>query len=321
MRRFKKWVVLTMVVVFALTLAACKAGVPSYDLQIDPATGKGTANFTIRIPKNDVPEVGNNFDKEGEAGYIKSPEALLELFKKAVPSGFDATMKDEPKMVENEDGKEVDQGNFAYTLTFSFEGIEDYNNKIMKLVGQASWDGANANAKAAAEAAGSKYIEIKPATMTYEPSGDKQTVTFTEDLRVLDVISYWAYSILTNDTTGVWNDIYKETYKDYPVTFTNTVNLDLAKYTVKFGDDTQEYRHSSDPIVTLKATVDAVKDSAGSTDAAEKDNTNNDTPAVSSETSVPKTGENVYGMIALAAVAMLCLASIGFIGFKLKKVK
>lgn len=313
MKKMKKVLVILLAMVMVFSLAACKAGVPNYELQIDPATGEGTANFTIRVPKNDAPEVGNNFDKEGEQGYIKSPDALLALFQDAVPSGFDVTMKDEEKIVTNDDGDDVDQGNFAYTLTFSFKGIDDYNKKIMDLVGQSSWDGANDAAKAVADTAGSSFTKIVPATMTSEPNGDKSTVTFTEDLRVLDVISYWAYSVLTSDTTGVWKDLYKETYKDYPVNFGNTINLDLAKYSVKFGDVTQEYRHSDDPVVTLQATVDTPVVTTPAADSSD------DSKADSTTTEVPKTGNNSYLGGIFAAAAALMLISFVAIQRKAKK--
>lgn len=315
MKKVKRFSALTLVVVLALIMTACKAGVPSYDLSIDPVTGGGKANFTIRVPKNDAPEVGNNFDKEGEAGYIESPEALLELFKKSVPNDFSITLKDEPKMVTNDDGDEKDQGNYAYTLTFSFKGIDDYNQKIMKLVGQASWDGANASAKAVAEAGGNEFVKIVPATMTYEPAGDKQTVTFTEDLRVLDVISYWAYTVLTADTTGVWNDVYKDTYPDYPVAFENTINLDLAKYSIDFGGDVQEFRHSSDPIVTMKATVDAVEVVEDTTDDTKTEDTTEPTT-----TEMPDTGSNSVTAIVLAIGAGLSLIILVFTQKKFKKI-
>ncbi|HOB20698.1 MAG TPA: LPXTG cell wall anchor domain-containing protein [Candidatus Atribacteria bacterium] len=248
----RKILSLLLVAFLLVVLVSCKAGVLSSELELDPVTQQGTAKFTIRVPKNDAPDTGNNFDKPGDPGYISSPEDLLNLFKKAVPAGYTVTMKDEPKMVEREDGSEVDQGDFAYTLTFTFNGIDDYNNKVLKLVGQSSWD-------AASEHAG---VTIPKATLTVTPNGDKYDVTFTEDVRILDVVGYWAYKTLTSDTTGVWNDVYGETYPDYPVTFDNTINLDLATYTINFGGNTQTYRHS-DGLVTLTATVDEVKTGDG----------------------------------------------------------
>jgi LPXTG-motif cell wall-anchored protein len=316
-KKAKKIVVLILVVVLALiSLTACKAGVPNYDLTFDPVTQEGTANFTVRIPKNDVPEVGNNFDKKDEAGYIKSPEALLKLFKNSVPKGYEVTLKDEPNMVTNDNGDEVDQGNFAFTVTFSFKGIEDYNKKIMDLVGQSSWDGANSSAKTAAEANGAAFTKIEPATLTIEPDGDKQVVTFQEDLRIIDVIGYWAYTVLTTDKTGVWNDIYKDAYPDYPVNFGNTINLDLAKYTIDFGGNVQEYRHSSD-MVTVKATVDAVE--TVNPDTASDQSSNNDSSTDASVTEVPKTGENQYSGYLLAAVAAVLFIGAVIVSRKMKK--
>ena len=313
MKKAKKVVGLIMVVALALiSLTACKAGVPNYDLTFDPVTQEGTANFTVRIPKNDVPEVGNNFDKTNEVGYIKSPEALLELFKSSVPNGYEVTLTDEPKMVTNDNGDEVDQGDFAFTLTFRFKGIEDYNKKIMKLVGQSSWDGANNSAKTTAEANGTAFTKIEPATLTIEPDGDKQVVTFKEDLRVIDVIGYWAYTVLTSDKTGVWNDVYKDVYPDYPVNFGNTINLDLAKYTIDFGGNVQEYRHGAE-IVIVKATVDAVETANTDTTPDQSNNTDEAT------TDIPKTGENLYGGYILAAVAAILLVGVVIGGRKIKK--
>lgn len=296
----KRIFMLLVTFVLAMLLVGCKGGVPGSELEIDPATGKGKATFYVRVPKNTAPEVGNNFDKEDEEGYIKSPEALLKLFQDAVPAGYTLTMKDEPKMVENDDGDEEDHGNFTYYLTFEFDGIDDYNDKIMKLVGQASWDGANAEAKALAE---SGFIKIVPATLTVKTEGDKSTVTFTEDLRIIDVVSYWASDLLRSDTSGVWKDLFKD---EGPATFGNTINLDLARYSVKFGDIVQEYRHSDDPLVTLTATVDAREEGPAKDD--DKDNVGEEVPA---------TGDNPYTII--IAVLLVLFSGAVLVSIKCSK--
>ena len=60
-----------------LVLAACGHGVPSGVIEFDPETGNGTAAFTMVVPKNGAPDVGNNFiepngdDGPNNTGYIK----------------------------------------------------------------------------------------------------------------------------------------------------------------------------------------------------------------------------------------------------------
>ena len=110
MKSLKKFSAFVIAGALCLALASCGHLVPSGNLEDNPATGSGKANFTIVVPKNGVEGVGNNFMVEGDTanankGYIKSPEALLNLFKSKVPSGFTVTMKDGQALVETDSTK------------------------------------------------------------------------------------------------------------------------------------------------------------------------------------------------------------------------
>ena len=251
MKRLKKLAAIVSAGVLCLALASCGHLVPSANLEVNPANGSGKANFTISVPKNGVEGVGNNFMVEGDTenankGYIKSPEALLTLFKSKVPSGFTVTMKEQTKMeeVENkETGKTEtkDLGSYDYTVTFSFSSIADYNAKIKKWMPAKYWDAAKA------------YIgatdDIKEAAMTATGEAAAADVTLTVDTRILEVLGQWAFDVASTDTTGAvidggdgWD--YKYVY-----------DMDQSTFAIKFGGkDTAEKYNSAKSALTVKAT-------------------------------------------------------------------
>ncbi len=190
----KNLVGIALLLALSLLLVACGQGVPSGVIEIDPETGAGTATFTMVVPKNGAPDVGNNFiepngdDGPNNAGYITSPDALLTLIQANVPEGFTVTMNEVTKNVEQEDEfgdlSYVDQGSFDYTISFSFTGIDDFNAKIKQWLPQQHWDAAEA-------------------VLTFAV----QEATFADgklsvDMHILDVIAQWAYTLVSTDTTG-----------------------------------------------------------------------------------------------------------------------
>lgn len=190
----KNLAILVAMLVLCLALAACGHAVPSGTIEMDPETGEGTAVFTMVVPKNGAPDVGNNFiepngnDAPNNAGYIKSPQALLDLIKANVPEGFEVTMEEVTKMVDREDEfgdvDTVDQGSFDYTIRFSFTGVEDFNAKMKQWLPQQYWDAA----------AAVLTFDVKEAALA---DGG-----LSVDMHILDVISQWAFTLTSTDTTG-----------------------------------------------------------------------------------------------------------------------
>lgn len=251
MKSFKKFSAFVIAGALCLALASCGHLVPSGNLEVNPATGSGKANFTIVVPKNGVEGVGNNFMVEGDTanankGYIKSPEALLNLFKSKVPSGFTVTMKEQTKMeeVENKDtGKTEtkDLGSYDYTVSFSFSSIADYNAKIKKWMPAKYWDAAKTYIGAS--------DDIQEAVMTTTGEAAAADVTLTVDTRILEVLGQWAFDVASTDTTGAvidggdgWD--YKYVY-----------DMTQSTFTIKLGDKkTSETYNSAKASLSVKAT-------------------------------------------------------------------
>lgn len=243
-----------------MVLASCGGVAPSSYLEVDPATGAGKASFTMMVPKNGYDGIGNNFiepngDEEPKAeGYIKNPEALLNLIKSKVPAGFTVTMKEQTNMVtvETEDGDEdtIDKGSFDYTATFSFSSIDDYNAKIKEWLPAKYWELANA-----------VYPDnaIKEAAMTTKGDAKNATVSLTTDMRILDVVCQWVFDITSTDTTGAVVD--GGSGFDYQYYW----NMDKGSYTVKFnGKETKKTYSAAKSDISVEATgIDTSKPDDG----------------------------------------------------------
>lgn len=234
MKKGKKFMAVVLMAALCLVMTACGHAVPSAELTVDSATGTGTASFTMVIPKNGVPDVGNNFiepngdDGPNETAYIKDPEALLELARNNLPEDFTIVMEEQTKMVEQEDEfgdvVAVDEGSFDYTVTFSFDSIDDYNAKMKRWLPQQYWD-------AAQEVLGTEVIEAALAT---------DTRSLSVDMRILDVICQWAFNLASTDTTGAVVD--GGSGFDYQYFY----NMDQASVTVVLDGQEVSGRYGSD---------------------------------------------------------------------------
>lgn len=236
----KNLVVFVVLLAMCLVLAACGHAVPSGIIEIDPETGAGTASFTMVVPKNGAPDVGNNFiepngdDGPNNTAYIKNPEALLDLVKANVPEGFEVTMEETTKMVEVEDEfgdvDTIDQGSFDYTITFSFNGVDDYNAKMKQWLPQQYWDAAETVLT----------FKVKEATLA--------DGALTVDMHILDVISQWAFTLTSTDTTGTVVD--GGSGFDYAYYY----NLAKSTLTVKLGANETTERYD---VVEMNVTAGA----------------------------------------------------------------
>lgn len=254
MKHFKKLAILAMLAVLCVVLASCGQFVPSATLEVDAATGAGTARFTMVVPKNGANDVGNNWvtpngdSGPNETGYLTSPEAVLNLFKSKVPSGFTVTMKEQTNIVDvtDEDTDEVDKvdkGSFDYTVTFSFTSIDDYNAKVKAWLPDKYWESAKTMK--------GYETDVKEATMTVEGDAANANVSLSVDMRILQVMCEWAWDISSTDTTGAVVDGgsgFDRTQSDY-------FNMDKGTFDVKFNGKTTSKRYSATkPDIELKAT-------------------------------------------------------------------
>lgn len=311
MKHVKKLGILVMAAILCVALASCGGLAPSSYLEVDPVTGAGKASFTMMVPKNGVDDIGNNFiepngDEEPKAeGYIKNPNALLNLFKSKVPSGFDVTMKEQTNMVtvETEDGDEdtVDKGSFDYTVTFSFSSIDDYNAKIKTWLPAKYWDLANA-----------AYPDnkIKEVTMTTTGDAKNATVTLATDMRILDVVCQWVFDVASTDKTGAVVD--GGSGFDYQYFW----NMDKGSYAVKFnGKETKKAYSAAKSAISVEAAgIDTSKpaDEPASTPADKPASTPDDKPASTN----PATGEPLA-----VSAAVLIAAAAGALLFARKRSK
>lgn len=253
MKHVKKLAILAMLAVLCVVLASCGKFVPSATLEVDAATGAGTARFTMVVPKNGVDDVGNNWvtpngDSEpNETGYLTSPEAVLNLFKSKVPSGFTVTMEEQTNFVdvtseETDEVDRVDKGSFDYTVTFSFTSIDDYNAKVKAWLPDKYWEEAKTVA--------SLESDVKEATMTVEGDAANANVSLSVDMRILQVMCEWAWDICKTDTTGAvveGSGGFDRTNAGF--------NMDKGTFDVKFNGKTTSKRYSAaKPDIELKAT-------------------------------------------------------------------
>ena len=262
MKHVKKLAALAMAMVLCLALASCGQLVPSSYLEIDPATGAGTAQFTMVVPKNGANDVGNNFiepngDSEpNETGWIKTPQALLELMKSKVPSGFEVTMEEVTNMVDVEDDDTgeidtVDKGSFDYTVSFSFSSIDDYNAKVKQWLPDEYWTLAETAVGA----------EIAETSMTVSGDAENADVTLTTDMRILEVMCQWAYAIAEADSTGDQVGVVLPSGQAWNYSY--IYNMDKGSFTVKFnGKETQKQYSAANGEITAKASgVDTTAES------------------------------------------------------------
>lgn len=288
MKNLKKAIAAILLGAVVLMFASCGSLVPSVVITVDPETGSGTASFTVNVPKNAVEGVGNNFavfDEENNntnQGYITSAEKVLELAKASVPEGFDVTMTEDVKMVVGEDEEEYDVGSFDYTVSFSFTSIEDYNAKINNWLAAEHWEAAKAYASAES---------IDGLTLVTE-NGE---TTLTADMRILEVVCQWVFTLFSTDTTGAVID------GGNGFTYEYCYNMDKGSVQLNLGTkDVNKQYSSTKPSVSVKV--------ASAPATAEP-------TAEPGEIVSPQTGELSY----IPAVIICAVAAIGMVVVTKKK--
>lgn len=297
MKTSRKILILAVIAAICLALAACGHAVPSGIVEMDPDTGAGTASFTMVVPKNGAPDVGNNFvepngdDGPNNTGYISNPDALLTLMQSNVPEGFTVTMEEVKKMVDREDEfgdtETVDEGSFDYTVTFSFSGIDDFNAKLKQWLPQQYWDAA----------AQVLTFAVKEAVLT--------DGSLTLDMHILDVITQWAYTVISTDTTGAVVD--GGSGFDYIYCY----NLAKSTLTVKLGDDETTERYDS---VAMDVTAGKPGDAPATEPPAETDppatKPAETQPAPTNPTGEPADGLSTGAVVGIAAAVAAVIAVI-----------
>lgn len=295
MTHCKKFVLILTVIALCAAMAACGHGVPSGIVEMDPETGDGTASFTMVVPKNGAPDVGNNFvepngdDGPNNTGYITSPDALLTLIQNNIPEGFTVTMNEVTKMVEQEDEfgdvDTVDQGSFDYTISFPFNGVEDLNAKLKQWLPQQYWDAA----------AAVLTFEVKEAALS--------DTALTLDMHILDVIAQWAFTLTSTDTTGAVVDGGSGfDYAYYYNMAKSTLTVKLGKIETTGRYDTVELSVTAGvPEETAPPTTDEPGTEPAPTDPAPTD------PAPTEPESEVPVGTIVAVILVVAAVAVVLI--------------
>lgn len=298
----RKIAVLALAAILCLTMAACGHAVPSGRLEMDSATGAGTASFTMVVPKNGARDVGNNFvepngnDGPNHTAYITNPDALLKLVQDNVPEGFTVTMEEQTRMVDHEDEfgdiDTVDEGSFDYSITFSFNGIEDYNARMKQWLPQKYWDAAK-NALAA---------EAGEAVLTTDGGA-----ALTADMRILDVICQWAFDLISTDTTGAVVD------GGSGFDFQYCYNMDKASFAVVLDGEESSARYgTSNNLVTVgSAAADATTPSV--TNQPETDLPATNPPATAPADEEPAEGPSggvVAAIVAVVFAAAICIVIV-----------
>lgn len=295
MKNCKKILAVLILAAMCVALVACGHAVPSATIEIDPQTGAGSAQFTMVVPKNGAPDVGNNFvtpngdDGPNNTGYITSPDALLTLMQDSVPEGFTVTKNEVTNMVDHTDEfgdvDTVDEGSFDYTIAFSFTGIDDYNAKVKTWLAQKYWDAVQ-EAKGAA---------VQEAVM--------QDGSVTIDTWILDVICQWAFDVISTDTTGAVVD----GGSGFDITY--CYNMDKSSLTLKVGGQEETVRYGSEDSKLTVGSAPAPTDAP--TDPKPTQPTSGEPAPTNPPTSdSPSTGLIIGIVLVVAAIAAVIVVVI-----------
>jgi hypothetical protein len=265
------WVLVLALIIF--TFASCDAGRVRSSIEITSINGAGTKTIICHVLKDDaeIPEypgsqVGNN-----SPYFPNGMEAARDLLQNSIAEGFTVDMTEE-------------DDRYIFTITYSFESIDDYNAKTKMLIGQSVWD-ENA---------------ISDSTLTVSSQSGGSDVTFTEDPDVLVYSVRWAALALLNDTTGAYDPNAVEnvvvTVDNIMQTFETQVTIGDTTQVFIIGEAIDETGFISDP--------SAEETTEPETTAGEE--TEPGTTVDDGQTN-PVTGDNIYIYTIVALLALLSL--------------
>ena len=262
------WVL--VIALMILTFASCDAGRVRSSMEITSIEGAGTKTIICHVLNDDteIPEypgsqVGNN-----SPYFPNGMEAARELLQANIADGFTVEMTEE-------------SDRYIFTITYSFENIDDYNEKTKMLIGESVWD----------------ENEITDSTLTVNEQAGGYEVTFSEDPNILVYSVRWAATILLEDTTGAYD---KNAVENVDVTVDNIMQTYETQITI--GDTEQTFIIGE--FVTATGFIAAAPVEETTTETEDGETTN------------PVTGDDIllYGIL-----AVLALSASAFIVHRSKK--
>lgn len=214
--------VVLVAVLFAMT--GCTSASEASQMTVTDASGKGTIISDVLIPVDDA---------SGNAYYVKDVQKIAEHLNEKVD-----------ELTETKDIYEVtyagqnEKGEHIVRMTFSFDDINDYNRKTMRL-----YNSQPRSARNSISGMPETYAEIAP-TWTLSDNGDgTYKATFSQSAYAFTVMNLWAYQyLLKNDIENAWDNTGDQQAAQYSI-FGETANTFVrsigATLTLTLGDATQ----------------------------------------------------------------------------------
>lgn len=250
-------VIILTAVVFAMT--GCTAASEASQMSITDASGKGTLISDVLIPLDDA---------SGNAPYVKDVQKIAEHLNSKIDEITEtADIYEVTYAGQNEKGEHI------IRMTYSFEDINDYNRKAMRL-----YNCQPRSARNSVSGMPETYAEIAP-TWTLTDNGDgTYNATFSQSAYAFTVMNLWAYQyLLNNDIPDAWDntgDGQAALYSIFTDQLTSSIVRSIgATVTLAVGQTTETitlYGANNTPAnVTLTGTVSGtpVELDANATDA------------------------------------------------------
>lgn len=216
-----------------LILTSCTAATAQVTLNLEDASGKGTLVSTVIVPTNATDNTGT---------YVKNVQKMAEHLQSKVDR-----LTSTQGIYTIAYGGQVSGGE-AITMTYSFDDINDYNRKTMRLFFSVP--------RSVRNGLGTLGDQYKYATWTQ--NGDK--VTFSQSGDIFTAINMWAYNyLLNNDIEDAWDntgDGQKVQLSYFGAANDATIIRVTEKVTVNIGSSSQTVMaYSGESVQTVSASA------------------------------------------------------------------
>lgn len=219
--KIKRTCCIFLAAVFAavlFTAVGCTSASEASQMTITDASGKGTIISDVIIPLDSA---------SGNSYYVKDVQKLAEHLNEKVDS-----------LTETKDIYEVvyagqnGNGEHIIRMTFSFDDINDYHRKAMRL-----YNCQPRSARNSVSGMPETYAEIAPTWKLTDNGDGTYNATFSQSAYAFTVMNLWAYQyLLNNDIENAWD---------------NTGDQQAAQYSLFSDQSTASFVRSIGAAVTL----------------------------------------------------------------------
>ena len=215
-----------------LILTSCTAATTQVTLSFENASGKGTLVSTVIVPTNTSDNTGT---------YVKNVQKMAEHLQSKVDR-----LTSTQGIYTIAYGGQVSGGE-AITMTYTFDDINDYNKKTMRLF--------FAVPRSVRNGLGTLGDEYKFASWTQ----NGENITFSQSGDIFTAINLWAYNyLLNNDIEDAWDntgDGQKVQLSYFGAATDATIVRATENVTVNFGLSSQNVKaFSGESVQTVSVT-------------------------------------------------------------------